>query len=200
MEKTKKIKEDKKDKNSTIALILSSIALGLSIAILGVAIVMYNQVTKVVKTNSSNIRSLSSKVTKLDAQINGVPEYDVSMFKNIDTDKFIELFKKDEKSFIYLGRSTCGYCVQFLPSLQKAQEEYGYKTYYLDITTVSDKGMKKIQKLDKFLKNNYGYTPLVLVVKNGKILNKEVDGYEGVGYTEYKTFEKFLKKLDYEKK
>lgn len=144
--------------------------------------------------------SKNSKTTTEAKAAEEKTEYDVSMFKSIDTDKFIELFKKDEKSFIYLGRSTCGYCVQFLPSLQKAQEEYGYKTYYLDITTVSDKGMKKIQKLDKFLKNNYGYTPLVLVVKNGKILNKEVDGYEGVGYTEYKTFEKFLKKLDYEKK
>jgi hypothetical protein len=41
---------------------------------------------------------------------------------------------------------------------------------------------------------------MVLVVKDGKILNKAVDNYEGIGYTEYKTFEKFLKKLDYEKK
>lgn len=127
-------------------------------------------------------------------------EYDVSMFTSITTDKFVELFERDKKSLIYLGRSTCGYCVKFLPNLQKAQEEYGYKTYYLDITTVDDKGMKKIQKLDEFLKDNYGYTPMVLVVQNGKILNKEVNNYSGVGYTEYSTFEKFLKKLNYEKK
>ena len=127
-------------------------------------------------------------------------EYDVSMFTSIDTDKFVELFERDKQSFIYLGRSTCGFFFFFLPNLQKAQEEYGYKTYYLDITTVDDTGMKKIQKLDKFLKDNYGYTPMVLVVRNGKILNKEVNNYNGVGYTEYNTLEKFLKKLNYEKK
>lgn len=127
-------------------------------------------------------------------------EYDVSMFESITTDKFIDLYNKDEKSLIYLGRSTCGFCIKFLPNLQKAQKEYGYKTYYLDITTVNDKGMKKIQKLDKFLKENYGYTPMVLVVKKGKILNKKVNNYDGIGYTEYKTFEKFLTKLEYEKK
>ena len=126
-------------------------------------------------------------------------KYDVSMFKKIDTSKFISLFKGDKKSLIYLGRSTCGYCVKFLPNLQKAQKEYGYKTYYLDITTVDKNEQSKIQELDTFLKDNYGYTPMVLVVKDGKILNKEVDNYDGVGYTEYKTFEKFLQKLDYKK-
>ena len=127
-------------------------------------------------------------------------KYDVSMFTSIDADKFIDLYKGEDKSLIYLGRSTCGYCIKFLPYLQKAQKEYGYKTYYLDITTVNDKNTEKIQELDEFLKDNYGYTPMVLVVKDGKILNKEVNNYEGVGYTDYKTFTKFLKKLDYEKK
>ena len=126
-------------------------------------------------------------------------KYDVSMFKTIDTDKFVSLFKGEKKSLIYLGRSTCGFCVKFLPNLQKAQKEYGYTTYYLDITTVDKNGQKKIQELDDFLKENYGYTPMVLVVQDGKILNKEVNNYNGVGYTEYKTYEKFLKKLNYKK-
>ena len=124
-------------------------------------------------------------------------DYDVSMFESIDTDKFVKLFKGNKKSLIYLGRSTCGYCVKFLPTLQEAQKEYGYKTYYLDITTVDNAGVEEIQGLDSFLKDNYGYTPMVLVVKDGKILNEEVDNYDGVGYTEYETYSKFLKKLGY---
>lgn len=127
-------------------------------------------------------------------------DYDVSMFKKIDVDKFVKLFNnKEEKSIIYLGRETCGYCVKFLPNLQKAQKEYNYQTYYLDITTVDDKGVDKITKLNKFLKENYGYTPMVIVVQDGKILNKKVGEYEGVGYTEYETFAEFLEELDYKK-
>lgn len=128
-----------------------------------------------------------------------VTEYDVSMFESIDAEKFEKIFKSDKKSLIYLGRSTCGFCVKFLPNLQQAQEEYGYKTYYLDITTVDNKDAEKIQKLDSFLKDNYGYTPMVLIVKNGKILNEKVDDYDGVGYTEYETLKKFLKKHGYKK-
>ena len=54
-------------------------------------------------------------------------EYDVSMFTSIDVDGVVDAFKSSEMKVIYMGRSTCGYCVQFLPNLQKAQEEYGYE-------------------------------------------------------------------------
>ena len=51
-----------------------------------------------------------------------------------------------------MGRETCGHCVSFLPTLQKAQKELNYKTVYLDIETVdtsSENYKEFISKLDK---------------------------------------------------
>ncbi len=115
-----------------------------------------------------------------------VAEYDVSMFEAIDVDGLKEAFNSDEIQVVYFGRETCGYCVQFLPILQQAQEEFGYQTLYVDVTTVDEEGMEEIQGLDSFLEENYGTTPLVILVKDGEL----IEGH--IGYAEYDTFAQFL--------
>ncbi|MBE6159577.1 MAG: hypothetical protein E7157_00805 [Lactobacillales bacterium] len=123
-------------------------------------------------------------------------EYDVSMFDTVDAEKVVKLFDEDETQVIYVGRETCGYCVQFLPALQQAQKDYGYKTKYLDITTVTEDGQKAILEKDNdedFLATNFGSTPMVILVKDGKI----VDGW--VGYAEYETFAQFLEENGFKK-
>lgn len=137
------------------------------------------------KSNSSSADATSTSTSSEENT-----EYDVSMFDAISGSDFIKLFK-DKKSgvnVIYLGRSTCHYCVQFLPTLQKAQKELGYTTKYLDVTTVSESDASTISGLNDFLTENYGSTPLVVVTKNGKFVN----GW--VGYGEYDDFVSFLNK------
>ena len=127
-------------------------------------------------------------------------EYDVSMFNSIDGKGFNKLLKSEKTSVIYLGRSTCGYCVKFLPVLQKAQKEIGYKTNYVDISAVdesSDETTKMINSInamaETYNKENgtnydslYGYTPTVVIVGNGKI--KSV----WIGYSEYEAYASWL--------
>lgn len=122
-------------------------------------------------------------------------EYDVSMFTSIDADGVVDAFKSSETKVIYMGRSTCGYCVQFLPNLQKAQEEYGYETLYLDISNVDDDGQSKIVALDEeFFNENYGATPTVILVKDNKIVDSHV------GYSEYEDYASFLEENGFSKK
>ncbi len=121
-------------------------------------------------------------------------EYDVSMFTSITGDEFIDKVNSSDLQLIYMGRSTCHYCVQFLPVLQKAQSEYGYETLYLDITTVTSEQQEKITNVDSdFFNENYGATPTVLLVKDGKIVDSQV------GYSDYDTFTSFLEKNGYSK-
>ncbi len=124
------------------------------------------------------------------AETSSNEEYDVSMFEQISSSDFIQLFndKNSGTNIIYLGREGCSYCLAFLPSLQQAQRELGYKTKYLDIASVSDSEAEKIMALNDFLGENYGYTPIVIITKNGKY----VDG--SVGYVEYDDFISFLNK------
>ncbi len=122
-------------------------------------------------------------------------EYDVSMFNTVDVDKVIDLYDSKKTEVIYLGRSTCGYCVKFLPMLQEAQDTYGYTTNYLDITTVSSDEKDELLKHDndeKFLAENYGSTPMVLLVKDGEIKDT------WVGYSEYDEFAQFLENNGFE--
>ncbi|HOP65774.1 MAG TPA: thioredoxin family protein [Bacilli bacterium] len=131
-------------------------------------------------------------------------EYDVSSFTAIDESEFLDVADKSSIQVVYLGRSSCGYCQKFLPTLKEAQEKLDYTTYYVDITTVdttSDDYTTMTTMInnmtDKFNETYgytgdnaytylYGYTPMVVLVKDGKI----VDIW--VGYSTYDTFASWL--------
>ena len=112
-------------------------------------------------------------------------EYDVSMFKEVDKDGYMDAFNKDEINVVYLGRATCGYCVQFLPTLQEAQEDYGYKTLYIDIDKISNDDLTAILKTMDLDLDTFG-TPTTAIVKNGKVLDTQI------GYSDYDTFAAML--------
>ena len=157
-----------------------------------IALLAINTVAVIVTNGNSTAKS---KETEETTQTEENQEYDVSMFKSIDASEFEKAFNSSSISVIYMGRSTCSYCVKFLPNLQKAQKEYDYKTLYLDITTVSEDDQKKIVALDEdFFGENYGVTPTVILVKDGKIVDSHI------GYSEYSDYAKFLEKNGIEKK
>ncbi|MEG0026259.1 MAG: thioredoxin family protein [Bacilli bacterium] len=120
--------------------------------------------------------------------------YDVTAFKTIDVNGLEEAFNSENIQVIYFGRSTCGYCVKYLPILKQAQSEFDYQTLYVDVTTVDEEQTKTIKELDDFLKENYGTTPLVILVKDGKLIKGNV------GYLEYEQYAKFLTDNGLEKK
>ncbi len=114
-------------------------------------------------------------------------DYDVSEFKEIKAQD-IAKESKGKNIIIYVGRPTCGYCVQYVPILKEVQGKYKYKTYYIDIAKILDFESSTggildedandiMQKIDKeFMKENWGATPLTLVVKDSKLVDSIV-GY-----------------------
>ena len=146
---------------------------------------------------SSYINNNKKSETTTESEYN--TDYDVSMFKEI---KASEL-KKNTKdlSVVYIGRSTCSWCAAFLPRLLEAQEEYGYKTLYIDIAKIMDftnNGEILDQKAyniminltgknyETYVKDNFGATPMILIMKNNKIVGAQT------GYSEYEEFKKVL--------
>ncbi len=120
-------------------------------------------------------------------------DYDVSKFNEIDIDKALTLFDQKDLAVVYMGRETCHFCVQYVPIITSVQEELGFKTYYLDtlkMDVTKEAYDKFIAKLDKKYELDgenktigefyklYGYTPITIIIKNGKM----VDGH--IGYTE----------------
>lgn len=125
-------------------------------------------------------------------------EYDVSMFTPVTSETLKEETADDELKIVYIGRSTCGFCIQFLPVLQQAQKNYGYKTLYLDITTVKTTEQQdrilELDNEDKFLENNFGSTPMVLLMKNSEIVDTSL------GYKEYSEYSAWLENNGFAKK
>lgn len=140
----------------------------------------------------TGVENMNGTSTKQDEE--QVQEYDASMFKQVTPDEFVEAFKGSETQVIYIGRPTCSYCAAFLPTLQQAQKDYNYTTLYLNIDEVDSSEISKITELDEWLNNYYGTTPLVIVVKDGKI-----QGEGWVGYAEYDTFAAYLENLGFKK-
>ncbi len=135
--------------------------------------------------NVTDFSSTSS--TESTEEVSG--EYDVSMFTELTTSDALKKISDGSKYVVYIGRSTCGYCIQFLPNLQKAQEEYGYQTIYIDLEKMTSDDQTNILTVDndeKYISENLGYTPMVLVFEDGKLKN----GW--VGYAEYDSFASFL--------
>lgn len=128
----------------------------------------------------------------------GSEQYDVSMFTSVTADTLKEATASDDAKIVYIGRSTCGHCVNFLPILQQAQKDYGYETLYLDITTVTTTEQQdKILELDNeegFLNENFGGTPMILLMKNSQI----VDTW--LGYAEYAEYATWLEQNGFAKK
>ena len=118
--------------------------------------------------------------------------YDVSKFKEVNTDEFIEKFNEDKYNLFYIGRPTCGYCVKFVPILNAVQDSYKFETIYFDISKYSSDDANKIIGLDEefFTGENtaYGYTPMMLITKDGKIVDSQI------GYSDQATFEKLVSK------
>lgn len=130
--------------------------------------------------------------------------YDVSMMDEVDIKEALNLFDTNETYVMYVGRSTCGACVAYLPALQKAQEEYGYTTKYLDITRINmdSEDFKKFTSLldikyemvEQGVKKNlpfgdwFGYTPMTIIIKDGKMVGGEI------GTMEYSSLQQLLNK------
>ena len=143
---------------------------------------------------AGNTDSQSGEPTEVSA------DYDVSAFKEIKAQD-IKKESKGKNILIYVGRSSCGYCVQYVPVLTQVQEKSKkYQTYYIDIAKILDfssttggildqEANNIMQQLDKeFMESNWGATPLTLVVKDSKLVDSVV------GYVDADTLEALIKK------
>lgn len=201
---------EKNNKNKDkLNILLSSLAIAISLCTLAVSILMINQLSKIVKTNKEDTIKLTEKYNKMYKDIYGVPEYDVSMFTEIQP-KDIKKLSSDDKIIVMITRSTCGYCAMFAPVLADIQKDYKLEIKYIDIAKVLDYdnpgGGVLDKEADEILRNlstndkgstimeSYGATPLLLIIKNNKIINGQV------GYSDYSGVESIIKEEGYKKR
>ena len=128
--------------------------------------------------------------------------YDVSMMREVGTKEILEMFEDKKTYVLYFGRETCGICVELVPELAYAQKNLNYITQYVDITKIdrnSDDWKRIADKLSiestqpltasgkgetvdgtyGYFLTEYGFTPTVVVLKDGKQVGGFIGGLTG---------------------
>ena len=147
-------------------------------ALIAIAVILGINLVINIVTNADTISVETSQEENSD--------YDVSEFETLSTTDAAKKIEEGGTQVVYIGRANCGYCVKFIPVLQQAQKDLGYKTIYIDLNEVTVDDQEKLVAYDSYVEENFGYTPMVLVFKDGKY----ADGW--VGYTEIDEFKSFL--------
>ena len=108
-------------------------------------------------------------------------------FNEISFDEAIQYFTQEKSGVLYFGFSSCPWCKEAKPILKKVAKENGIDIQYVKVRdeeknrlyTDEQKAIIEPYIQDYMSNNDEGvltlYVPLVLVVKDGKV----VDGHEG---------------------
>ncbi|MDD2181093.1 MAG: conjugal transfer protein TraF [Bacilli bacterium] len=141
--------------------------------------------------------SLYSNNEKPEGDIN--IDYDTSAFKETTANELVNN-TKDEISVVFIGSASCGWCLEFAPVLTEATEQYNLNTLYLDISKINDQEtvdmllqLETVSGLENFMQENFGATPMILIMEDGKILDADT------GYKDITTFSSYLEEQGFEK-
>lgn len=147
--------------------------------------------------------------------------YSTENFKEIKGSDIVTE-SKNEKIVVMIGRQTCGYCAKYAPILEEVQKEFNLTARYIDLTDIidlesgqvidndsrdaivnisSDKNCKvvgtdeegKDLTCENFMENNFGATPLTLVIENNKLT------YAFAGYVDASGLEEQLQNAGFSK-
>lgn len=159
------------------------------IVILGFVITLMLIIGLYFKTGTS-----TASTNKTNNNSSSTSDYDVSKMNEVDIDGALALFDEKGTHVLYMGRSTCSVCVQFVPVLNEVQEDLDFTTNYLDVATFMNDWKSAKEDLEPLTNKmdieatangekgtlgelfvNYGYTPALVIIKDGKV----VEGFFG---------------------
>ena len=119
--------------------------------------------------------------------------YDTSAFTKVKAQDLEKLSKKDT-IIVWIGRQGCGFCSQYVPTITSIGEKLDEPIYYLDLADIFDFSTNPVTILDEeaydLLVNfqtdgdnegvmeEFGATPMTLVIKKNKIVGNYVGAYD----------------------
>lgn len=147
--------------------------------------------------SSSSTKELSNDVetimANLQVESEAVTEDQKGDFgANINVGEYIELLNKaGEYSLVWVARPTCGYCQLTSPVVQKLIKDYGIYISYLNTDEFSDEDNQTFINSDEEFSEGYG-TPMLLLVGDGKILDRIDGATDTAHYKEFLVNYKFI--------
>lgn len=105
-------------------------------------------------------------------------------FTSIDMDTYFEYYSGNEAKIILIGYPSCQFCQIADPILHKLAYDFDLEINYLNTDDFTTEDDQRLAESNEFFSEGFG-TPLLLIVKDNKIINK-VDGLTDTGH--YKRF------------
>ena len=97
----------------------------------------------------------------------------------IEFDKYKDLIQEKGTNIVVIGQTTCSHCIAIKPALNSVAGEYKLKLYYINVDVLEEEDSNEFFESLKTLeyndpdfveKGSFG-TPLILIIKDGKISN-----------------------------
>ena len=97
----------------------------------------------------------------------------------IEYDEYEKLINSNSTNIITIGQTTCPHCIAIKPTLSSVAKDYSIKINYINIDVLDEENYKsfneslnKIEYNDpEFVEKGQFGTPLILIVKNGKVID-----------------------------
>ena len=146
------------------------------------------------------INDLSKEVETLKKGTTPTPSGEEEQPSGYDTSAFKEILGKDvvkeskNKTIVVLvARQNCGYCAIFAPTITEISEEYDFQVRYVDLEKIVDiyspnwdvidqesydtlVNLKAVAGFETFM-DEFGATPMTVVIKDGKIVGGIIGAY-----------------------
>lgn len=125
-------------------------------------------------TSNSNIGNEEDILQIATKDAGSVKDNERTAPTEISTDDYLNLYNGSDKKLILFSSPSCDYCKIATPILENLIYQYKVEINYLNTGNLSDEDRKKIMESNDYFKEGFG-TPLMLVVQDGKIVDK-IDG------------------------
>ncbi|MDD3048793.1 MAG: hypothetical protein PHQ89_02225 [Bacilli bacterium] len=110
---------------------------------------------------------------------------ETAKMNNIAIDQYLKLLDSNEKSYIYIGRTSCTYCQKITPVLNKIIANENITINYLNLENITDEDYSTLTNSTELLQGEWG-TPTLLITQNGEVIDSQI------GYADYDTTKAFF--------
>jgi predicted bacteriocin transport accessory protein len=105
-------------------------------------------------------------------QKNNIISSDAELLLNyIDLDSYNKIIKSKDSSIIVVGQSTCQYCVKAKVILNDIVASNNTEINYLNLSYLTEDEYNEFKSSFEYFQDEFG-TPVTLIVKDGKIVDK----------------------------
>lgn len=105
--------------------------------------------------------------------------------ENINISSYMDLYKKEETSYIYITMNNCTYCELLDPYIERLQSDYKIKFKVLNISELNEEEMEELTNSNSVFNDNWK-APVLISIKDGKEISNIT------GYKEYGVLKRFV--------